>query len=402
MNSSLNSLFNYLGYKKLLWPINAIVFNLLRLWLFRDKNLWIFGALSGRKYDDNSRYLFEYVNRLKQDGIRAVWLAKNNDVTSIIRNKGLEAYTYYSWSGIKTALTAGVVFYTHSLGDFGKVPLVGGAKIVCLWHGFSFKRIYNYNYSGFKAYLKKIFDSVFNWVYRDYSMVTSEYTKKQYLAEFNISNPNTIIITGQPRNDVLKNKYSVKDVLGNRYGIKEDNGIILFMPTYRPKVSRKGDLERIVNDLVNNDALNTFLEANNYVFLIKLHPMTPIFDIPKNKHFFMLDFNEIDCNQKLLAIGDYLITDYSGVFVDYALLGRPIIFYTPDKDDYIKYSGRLEEEFEYVSSLCNATNPEQLVTALVHPNMKLPETINDYFSDGNIEKSCYSENVYKTIIQRVF
>lgn len=398
MNSSIRGLiYRYTDYKKLLWPLNAIIFNLLRLWPYRDKHLWVFGALKGSKYDDNSRYLFEYVNQQDEDGIRAVWLAKNEEVIVQIRSKGYEAYNCYSWMGIRIALTAGIVFYTHSLSDFGKIPLVGGAKIICLWHGFSFKRIYNYNYTGIKAILKKFSDSIFNWVYRDYSMVSSEYTKKQYLAEFNIPNTDSIFITGQPRNDDLFKIFSLKDVFAKCETRFHNKKIILYMPTYRAGGQDSQVLEDIVKDLMNNIELNDFLEKNNYVFLIKLHPRTHLFTIPESKSFHIISFNDVLSNQALLTMGEMLITDYSGAFVDYALLHRPIIFYAPDKKDYIKYSGKLEEDFEIVSASCFADNPKQLLDILENPPSLTANIVNEYFMDKSIEGTCFSANVYNIV-----
>ncbi|GIN69645.1 hypothetical protein J14TS2_01200 [Bacillus sp. J14TS2] len=40
--------------------------------------------------------------------------------------------------------------------------------------------------------------------------------------------------------------------------------------------------------------------------------------------------------QELLALSDLLITDYSTVFFDYSLLGRPMIFYPYDLEEYIR------------------------------------------------------------------
>ena len=38
----------------------------------------------------------------------------------------------------------------------------------------------------------------------------------------------------------------------------------------------------------------------------------------------------------LMLISDALITDYSPVMFDFALLGRPMVFYTPDLDHYVQ------------------------------------------------------------------
>lgn len=46
-----------------------------------------------------------------------------------------------------------------------------------------------------------------------------------------------------------------------------------------------------------------------------------------------------------MAIADMLVTDYSSCFVDYALLNRPIVFYTPDETDFLKQSESMEQEY---------------------------------------------------------
>ena len=42
----------------------------------KKKKLWVFGAWNGKKYGDNSKYLFEYIN-LNGTEIRPIWLTQN-------------------------------------------------------------------------------------------------------------------------------------------------------------------------------------------------------------------------------------------------------------------------------------------------------------------------------------
>ena len=390
-----------LRYKKILWPINLILFNISRLSLFRRKNLWVFGAVRGTKYDDNAKYLFEYIKTFHSDEFRCLWLAQDKNVVALLREQGYESYKSDSKEGYKIKLKAGVAFYKKGLEDFGYLPMLGGAKIVCLWHGFSFKRLYNYNYKGVKAVLKYIADSLFNWVYRDYSMVTSEYVKSQFLAEFSIKNPDTIFITGQPRNDALFRKVDMNNILTTSVIEKcQNKKIILYMPTYRAKGQGKR-LDAIIKELVEDEQLNLFLERTNYVFLIKLHPLTPPINVRENDNFIVLEYTDVKANHELLSLGDILVTDYSAVIVDYALLNRPIIFYIPDKDEYIKYSGTLEEDFDKVSSLCKANSPQELLPLIKSPQMDVVKSINDIFSDVSTEGTCYCENVYEIVRNEV-
>ena len=398
-NSKLRgALFKYAHYKKMLLPLNAIVFHLLYLAPFRKKNLWVFGAWEGKKYDDNSKYLFEYVNEKCGNKIHAVWLTKSDKQVVLIRALGYEAYKCSSFKGMKYALTAGCAIYTNGLQDFGRVPLVGGAKVVALWHGNSFKVIYNNNYSGLKRKIKEILDLFYSWTYRDYSIVTCEYSKKQHIGQFNIKNPNTVFIAGQPRNDVLKNKYNIKDVLGAEY---EGKKLILYMPTYRHKAQAEDTIENIIKGLNENRRLNQYLCDNNVLFLIKLHPISPPLTISLNENFRLLGYRQIKSNQQLLTVTDCLLTDYSGGFIDYSLLRKPVIFYTPDEEDFLRYSERMEKEFFEVSALCKAKTPDELLDKLKSPNTLVADAVNAIFEDESIKGTCYSENVFKVICKEI-
>lgn len=48
--------------KKAYWK-NIILFRWDRLIQKRDKHQWVFGGREGRNFDDNSRHLFEWVNK---------------------------------------------------------------------------------------------------------------------------------------------------------------------------------------------------------------------------------------------------------------------------------------------------------------------------------------------------
>ena len=393
-------LYKYFHYKKLYWIINVIVFNLLKLHPFRNDSIWIFGALGGNKYENNTRYLFEYVNK-HDENIRCIWLSKNDEEIEKIRSHGFEAYSFYSLRGIYLALKAGVALYTHGLHDFGKIPLVGGAKIISLWHGFSFKQIYNYNYHGINHYLKRFVDMFFSWTYRDYSMVTSNYTKQQTIIEFSVKNPDTVFITGQARNDVL---FTDSDIIHNLKESGIDFGrkrIILYMPTYRGKGQDDNTLEIIVSDLIRDSELNHFLESNNFLFVIKLHPSTPSFSIPENDNFKIINYWNISSNQELLALGEMMITDYSGVFVDYALLKRPILFYVPDEYEYTSFSGKLEQEHYIISRLCRATTPAELKKLLESPNNIVALKTNEIFADQTIPDGKSCEMTYNVIMSEI-
>lgn len=381
-------------YKKIIYPLNIVLFNLCRLIPFRNKRLWIFGALEGKKYDDNSKAMFEYMLQAHSDEYRCVWLTNNANIVNQLRALGHEAYLNSTWKGKKIQLRAGVAFYTHGLMDFGWWPLVGGAKVVALWHGMGFKQIYNGKYHGMKLRLKKTLDHFFSWTYRNVSTVTSEYAAGWVTRMFTL-NPKQIYITGQPRNDVLRSVN--RDEVLSSIGINPKKKVAIFMPTYRQQTMGEDAMERIVTALYQSKELHDVLQEKNILFLVKLHPLTPPIELPDRDDFRILSYKDVTDNQQLMGACDMLVTDYSSCYVDYALVQRPIIFYMPDEQDFYEKSETLDEGFTEIAHSCRAATANELARLITNPSMAAVEAINDLFEDKSIRGTCYAENVFRVV-----
>lgn len=392
--------FSWKNPKKYLWPLNAITFNFYRLIPNRDKKLWIFGAWEGWKYDDNSRALFEYVNEKYGKDIRCVWLTNEQKTADVVKSLGYEAYTSESPIGKKMQKSAGAAIYTNGVMDFGLHPKVAGSLIVSLWHGVGFKKIYNAKYSGVKLYVKRIMDIFFSWTYRDLSLVPSNYVAWQCRDYFSLSRKAKIRITGQPRNDILKKNLTKEDVL-SKIGVDYQKKIILYMPTYRGYAVQSHSMTKIIQDLYESRELHEFLTQHGYIFVAKLHPLTPIVDLEKRDDFLILDYYSIDSTQEILGIADILVTDYSSVFVDYALLERPVVFYMPDHEEFLKQDEPIYDDFYKICNLNRCDNPIELSKKLSESSMIAVNAINELFEDSSIRNTCYSENVFQAIIKEL-
>ena len=385
-------------FKIVLWPINVLSFNLCRLIPLRNKKIWLFGGWEGHKFDDNSRFLFEYVSGKK--GVQAIWLSNDEDVVEKVRETGRKAFLSSSINGKYYSIRAGVAVYSHGLMDFGHFPLIGGAKIISLWHGVGFKKIYNDKYSGIKLFMKRFMDKLYSWTYRDITFVTSDYVKKQFSGIFGLNTSSKIMYSGQPRNDVFKQNLQKEKVL-SKLSLDFNRRVIIYMPTYRGKDLGDKAMENIIRTLYESDRLNEVLEKGKCVFIAKLHPLTPHIDIPRRVNFVILDYGEVDSNQELLGVSDMLITDYSSCCVDFALLNRPIIFYQPDEEDFMKKSEPLYEELMDVLHTNRCTTPDKLADRIVNPSLEAVNKLNEVFEDESIRGTCYSENVYNAICKEI-
>ena len=74
--------------------------------------------------------------------------------------------------------------------------------------------------------------------------------------------------------------------------------------------------------------------SEDYALVIKLHPLTAkAFSIDENDDFIFNASNGIEIETALCA-ADTVITDYSSLIFEYALLDRPMIFFAYDLADY--------------------------------------------------------------------
>lgn len=86
------------------------------------------------------------------------------------------------------------------------------------------------------------------------------------------------------------------------------------------------NLERLYNEL-----------KDEYVFLFKIHPFVKNdFNIPYQYKEFFYNFSSYREINDLLFITDILITDYSSVCFEYALLNKPMIFFAYDVEEYVQ------------------------------------------------------------------
>lgn len=138
-----------------------------------------------------------------------------------------------------------------------------------------------------------------------------------------LSNP-PIYEEGYPRNDLLVNgdPEPIREVLGIRPGQK----VILYAPTWRDDRTELVDfldLNRLAADL-----------GPDYVVLLRAHSRVIRVGSAAKVGEGVIDVSTYPNTTDLLLIADVMITDYSSIMFDYAVTGRPMIFFTPDMDEY--------------------------------------------------------------------
>jgi CDP-glycerol glycerophosphotransferase len=132
--------------------------------------------------------------------------------------------------------------------------------------------------------------------------------------------------TGYPRTDILfdDNAYD-NEKIKEAIGIPKDKKVVLYLPTWRVKnrFNMQLDLEQMREKL-----------GDDYVILVRIHHFCANgYTVPADNEF-IFDLTAYRCVEELYRISDIMITDYSSVMFDFALLNKPMIFYTYDLEEY--------------------------------------------------------------------
>ncbi|MDP2013980.1 MAG: bifunctional glycosyltransferase family 2 protein/CDP-glycerol:glycerophosphate glycerophosphotransferase [Actinomycetota bacterium] len=139
---------------------------------------------------------------------------------------------------------------------------------------------------------------------------------------------------GYPRNDVLVNATS-DDVQASRarLGVKPDQQVVLYAPTYRDV---EGDTSLRIDfaDLIEH-------VSEDYVFIVRAHHTTSlgprINDLVASGR--VIDGSALPSIVDCYLAADLLITDYSSVMFDFAVLNRPIVIFADDWEAYQEARG---------------------------------------------------------------
>ncbi|AIF44613.1 CDP-glycerol glycerophosphotransferase family protein [Virgibacillus sp. SK37] len=193
----------------------------------------------------------------------------------------------------------------------------------------------------------------------DYTVVGSDEMAATFKRCFGLTE-DRIVRTGVPRTDIFFDDHEKQRIL---YDLKQDlqaigdRKIILYAPTFR-----KGELDHFQLALDIHMMYQSL--ANEYVLFIKPHPAVS-YSIEDSYKDFVFDVSKYSDTNHLLLITDILITDYSSIPFEYALLEKPMIFFAYDLEKY-KLSNGLIDDYENQMPGPVVSTTEEIVDAIHH------------------------------------
>lgn len=371
--------------KKIVRILISNLFYFLDIIIPKDKNLIIFSSQNGRRYFDNSRYLFLNFIKNYDEEFEIKWISTDKNVLELVETETDFKYTLYLFSleGIWNLLKAKHIFFTHGFGDILNLKFSQNKNIIQLWHGIPLKNI---------GVLDKKFTSKkkrnFYKETRKYNIIISSSDIDRYSMVSCFGVPiDRVKVTGLPRNDILFSCINEKvNSLNNKYDFLNKK-IILYAPTFR-------DFSKVkffpFYDF-NLKELDLFLKEEDAYLLLRGHATDNIwrknsvqYDIFNSERILEANQDKFEDVQELLPYVDILITDYSSIYIDFLILDRPLIFLPYDIEEYRKERGLL---YDY-----------NLVTPGPKPNTQKDfiKCIKDYFRDPKLdkEKRAWVKNIF--------
>ena len=138
------------------------------------------------------------------------------------------------------------------------------------------------------------------------------------------------------------------------YNYKVNKHQILYIPTWRRQLDNNkkflsSDYFSGLNNILNGEIFERFLEDNDMTLLFYIHTgfnkYNKLYKV-KSDRIKVISSTNSDI-QELLKNSALMITDYSSISTDFAYMGKPIIYYQYDKNDFIIHEGNSNTYFSY-------------------------------------------------------
>ncbi len=308
--------------KNLFYSLYALFFNISRIFPIKKNRVALVAPHNGGS-NDSLGVLKAFLE--EKGGYEIVFISTNDlkldfsGISALIKSC-LKAAGFFTFKA-KALATSKFVFLNDNFMPMASLKFSKDAIVTQLWHAEgAFKRF------GLSAPLtdeirereKKCSQRL------DYIVCTSKNVVPIYAEAFGVDE-SKILPIGSPRTDRLFNNDIEKLRVGfdKKYPECKGKKLILFAPTFRDSAEKDAAL------LSGIDSKKFAAELPEYALLTKLHPQ-----IHSSKPIEgATDVTKEDIGM-LTLICESVITDYSSVCMDFALLSKPCFFYAFDLEEY--------------------------------------------------------------------
>lgn len=349
---------NLIGFCNLF--LQRCILLLLSLFIRRDEKKIAIGSWLGMRYMDNSRYLAEYLDKncpeytvfwVGNKEIKEEVLANNNRLIFLERNKfksniQLLRCKYFFFSQMHNA-------------DIASLNVYNGAVLCYLHHGMPIKKWAADGLNQGTPSTRGMKRKVSGWltgsmIDYDFFVTSSPLHDATNLTALHYkgATEEKNIHSGTPRNDMLINydasfAHTMKERYSASLGFEANKKVVMYLPTYR-RISK--DIWTF-SSLTSEQAerLNALLVKHNAVLIEKSHFAEKVsFETIEKENVKFAD-SKINL-QEMLLFTDIMISDYSGAYLDFILMDRPVVHFAYDYEYYKNTDSGLYYDIEDFSA----------------------------------------------------
>ncbi|WP_330175561.1 bifunctional glycosyltransferase family 2 protein/CDP-glycerol:glycerophosphate glycerophosphotransferase [Streptomyces sp. NBC_01498] len=316
-------------------PVKTRVYNRLLIRLPVRKGSVVFESHMGTCYGDSPRAIHEELRAQGRRKVRSTWsYATSTDGFPADARLVRRLSWRYLWA------LARAQYWVDNQGFPLELRKPPGTTYLQTWHGSAYKRM-GFAESRIKAQNAAERDRLSAALARfDHFLVRSEHDVATLARDYR-QPAESLVRCGYPRNDRLVRARATDESRGRfprpapaaELGIGDHRTVVLYAPTFRG-TPKKGRATRLPLDV------RRFADrfGDDHVLLVRAHYLESAV-LPVCPPGTVIDVSGHHDVSELLCLADVLITDYSSIMFDYALLDRPMVFHTPDLDAYAAERG---------------------------------------------------------------
>jgi CDP-ribitol ribitolphosphotransferase len=352
----------------------VIIYFFIKL-IFRQKKQVFFLS---RQFDNISLNYQMVIDELEKKNIKYKCICKkvDNSINDSVRTHGNYSNTNSFIKKITKNINSSFSYYFSLYRQMkaisqSKVIIVDGynlpvsmlkhkknTKVIQMWHALGAIKQFGYQAIGKKdginPKIAKILKMHANY---DYILSGSTEMNKFFSEAFN-TNIDKVLAIGTPTVDYLKQKNpKIEKEIFKKYPIMKKKINVLYSPTFR-------------NDKTNNlqELIDNF-DFNKCNLIITFHPKVD--NVSLDNRVICVDRKEFDTFD-ILKTCDYVITDYSALMIDSAIVNKKILLYVYDYEKYKEENGlniELLKDFKNITS----KDAKELVNIIINNKYDMKE-----------------------------
>lgn len=285
--------------------------------LFKTKNQIVYLSRQRNQKDEDISLLEEEIKK-QLPGTRQVFRLKMIDDGLAAKIK----YCFYIIGDMYYLATSKVAIVDTYSVTVSVLKHKRTLKVIQMWHALGAIKKFGYQAFGTEEGRdEKLSRAMCMHRNYDYVIAPSEAAAVFYMQAFNVDS-SKIKICPMPRVDFITDGLAPYEKFYLLNPALSEKKIILYLPTFR---KRDAVVAQYLKEEFKND--------EQYSLIIKSHPLSTM------KIEDRYSYNGKFTTFELLKIADIIITDYSACAFEASLLMKPLYFFVPDFDEYVKYRG---------------------------------------------------------------